>query len=57
MSTNNQIIQAYADLSNKSNAGKSYVIFGKTDNTAVNLCCAVGFTEDDIRFTCIKFIA
>jgi hypothetical protein len=27
----------YADLSNKTNAGKSYVIFGKKDSTAVNL--------------------
>jgi hypothetical protein len=26
-----------ADPSGKSNAGKSYVIFGKTDNTAINL--------------------
>jgi hypothetical protein len=26
-----------ASLSGKSNAGKSYVIFGKKDNTAVNL--------------------
>jgi hypothetical protein len=27
----------YADLSNKTNAGKSYVIFGKTDSTAIYL--------------------
>ncbi|SHE22346.1 Flagellar hook-length control protein FliK [Bathymodiolus brooksi thiotrophic gill symbiont] len=27
----------YADLSDKSNMGKSYVVFGKTDNTAINL--------------------
>jgi hypothetical protein len=26
-----------ADSSGKSDAGKSYVIFGKTDNTAINL--------------------
>jgi hypothetical protein len=26
----------FASLSGKSNAGKSYVIFGKKDNTAVN---------------------
>jgi hypothetical protein len=26
-----------ADPSGKSNAGKSYVIFGKADNTAINL--------------------
>jgi hypothetical protein len=31
----------YADLSNKTNAGKSYVIFGKTYNTAVNLSAIV----------------
>ena len=32
------IVSAYrADLSGKSNAGKSYVIFGKTDSTAINL--------------------
>ncbi|CAC9967407.1 hypothetical protein [uncultured Gammaproteobacteria bacterium] len=34
----------YADLSNKTNAGKSYVIFGKTDNTAVNLSAIVSGT-------------
>jgi hypothetical protein len=27
----------YADLSDKSDMGKSYVVFGKTDNTAINL--------------------
>jgi hypothetical protein len=26
-----------ADLSGKSDAGKSYVVFGKTNNTAINL--------------------
>jgi hypothetical protein len=26
-----------ANLSSKSKAGKSYVVFGKTDNTAINL--------------------
>jgi hypothetical protein len=26
-----------ADLSNKLDAGKSYVVFGKTNNTAINL--------------------
>jgi hypothetical protein len=32
------IVGAYqADSSNKSNAGKSYVVFGKQDNTAINL--------------------
>jgi hypothetical protein len=32
------IVSAHrADLSGKSNAGKSYVIFGKTDSTAINL--------------------
>jgi hypothetical protein len=33
----------YADLSDKPNAGKSYVIFGKT-----------GFTKHNIRFTCSR---
>jgi hypothetical protein len=27
----------YADLSGKSDTGKSYVIFGKKDNTAIDL--------------------
>jgi hypothetical protein len=27
----------YAGLSGKSNIGKSYVVFGKTDNTTINL--------------------
>jgi hypothetical protein len=27
----------YADLSNKLDAGKSYAVFGKTNNTAINL--------------------
>jgi hypothetical protein len=43
-STNNLIIQAIAvyiacsvSRSGKSNAGKSYVIFGKANNTAINL--------------------
>jgi hypothetical protein len=27
----------YADPSDKSNAGKSYVVFGKQDNAAINL--------------------
>jgi hypothetical protein len=32
------IVSAYgADPSGKESAGKSYVIFGKTDNTAINL--------------------
>jgi hypothetical protein len=32
------IVGAYqANLSDKKNAGKSYVIFGKQDNTAINL--------------------
>jgi hypothetical protein len=43
------IVSAYgADPSGKESAGKSYVIFGKTDNTAINL-----FAEDNIRFTCV----
>jgi hypothetical protein len=36
-----------ADPSNKSNAGKSYVVFGKANSSAV------GFTKHNIRFTCI----
>jgi hypothetical protein len=51
----------YADPSGKKDAGRSYVIFGKTDNTAINIpavdCCVVGFTEDDIGFACIYFTA
>jgi hypothetical protein len=32
------IVGAYqADPNGKSNAGKSYVVFGKTDSTAINL--------------------
>jgi high-affinity K+ transport system ATPase subunit B len=32
------IVSAYqADLSDKTEAGKSYVIFGKQDNAAINL--------------------
>jgi hypothetical protein len=31
----------YADPSGKKDAGRSYVIFGKTDNTAINLA-AIG---------------
>jgi hypothetical protein len=27
----------FADLSGKSNAGKSYVVFGKADGSAINL--------------------
>jgi hypothetical protein len=34
----------YAGLSGKSNIGKSYVIFGKTDNTTINLS-AIGTKE------------
>jgi hypothetical protein len=30
-----------ADSSGKSDAGKSYVIFGKTDNTAINAVLSV----------------
>jgi hypothetical protein len=36
-----------ADLSGKSDTGRSYVVFGKTDNTAINLSAIV------IRFTCV----
>ncbi|VVH65538.1 Flagellar hook-length control protein FliK, partial [uncultured Gammaproteobacteria bacterium] len=39
------IVGAYqADPSNKSNAGKSYVVFGKQDNTAINLSAIVAGT-------------
>jgi hypothetical protein len=34
-----------ADPSNESKAGKSYVIFGKTDNTAINLSAIASGTE------------
>jgi hypothetical protein len=34
----------YADPSGKINAGKSYVIFGKTDNTAINLSAIASVT-------------
>jgi hypothetical protein len=40
MSTNNQIIQAIAvDITSK--AGKSYIIFGKKDSTAIELSVTV----------------
>jgi hypothetical protein len=46
--------------------GKSYIVFGKIDNTAINLstiannsrlidCCSVNFTKDDIGFTYALF--
>jgi hypothetical protein len=48
------IVGAYSvDPSNKSNAGKSYVIFGKQDNAAINLSGVILFAEDNIRFTCV----
>jgi hypothetical protein len=34
-----------ANLSSKSRAGKSYVVFGKTDNTASNLSAIAGGSE------------
>ena len=46
-----------SDPSGKSNAGKSYVVFGKTDNTAINLSAIasgtggfviIGENEDDL---------
>jgi hypothetical protein len=42
-----------ASPSSKFNAGKSYVVFGKADNTAINLSAITGFTENDIRFACV----
>jgi hypothetical protein len=47
-----------ADPSGKPNAGKSYVIFGKTDTDAVDLSKQVNsgvvlFAEDDIGFACV----
>jgi hypothetical protein len=39
-----------ADPSGKSNAGKSYVIFGKTDNTAINLSAIVSGTGGLLRY-------
>ncbi|CAC9487664.1 hypothetical protein formerly called flagellar hook-length control protein FliK, partial [uncultured Gammaproteobacteria bacterium] len=40
------IVGAYqADSSNKSNAGKSYVVFGKQDNTAINLSAIAAGTS------------
>jgi outer membrane lipoprotein SlyB len=39
------IVGAYgANLSDKIDAGKSYVIFGKQDNTAINLSAIVAGT-------------
>jgi hypothetical protein len=50
----------HANVSVKSNAGKSYVIFGKKDSTAIDLSAiasgtggAVFFTKDDIGFSCL----
>jgi hypothetical protein len=37
-----------SDLSGKVDAGKSYVVFGKKDNTAT-----VFFAEDNIGITCV----
>jgi GTP-binding protein EngB required for normal cell division len=46
----------YANLSGKSNAGKSYVIFGKTDTNAIDLAKLGGnpkhTIDHNIRFTC-----
>jgi hypothetical protein len=43
-----------ADPSGKSSAGKSYVVFGKANSSAINLSAiAVGFAKHNIRFTCI----
>jgi hypothetical protein len=35
-----------ADPSGKSNAGKSYVVFGKTDSTAINLSAIASGTSN-----------
>jgi hypothetical protein len=47
------IVGAYqADPNGKSNAGKSYVVFGKTDSTAINLSAIAsgtgGFVINDL---------
>jgi hypothetical protein len=36
-----------ADPNNKSSAGKSYVVFGKQDNTAINLSAIAAGTSTD----------
>jgi hypothetical protein len=33
----------YADLSGKSNAGKSYVVFGKANSSAIDLSAIAGY--------------
>jgi hypothetical protein len=54
------IVSGYqADPSGKSSAGKSYVIFGKTDTNAIGTqinSTAVGFTKHNVRFTYIGYI-
>jgi hypothetical protein len=46
----------YADLSDKLNTGKSYIIFGKTDTNAVNLIKLGDNSQyaNNIRFTCSR---
>jgi hypothetical protein len=39
----------YADLSDKSDMGKSYVVFGKTDNTAINLSAILSTNNQIIQ--------
>jgi hypothetical protein len=41
-----------ADSSNKSNAGKSYVVFGKQDNTAINLSAIAAGTAITVDIAC-----
>jgi hypothetical protein len=55
------IVGAYqAELSGKTLIGKSYVVFGKANNSAIDLSqinsTAVGFTKHNIRFTYIGYI-
>jgi hypothetical protein len=54
----------YADLNGKLGAGRSYIVFGKTDSTAVDLSAIASgtggfvinfFAEDDIGFSCCFF--
>jgi hypothetical protein len=48
----------FADASGVSNAGKSYVVFGKQDNTTINLSAIVAglFAKYNIRFSCFCLV-
>jgi hypothetical protein len=43
----------YADPSDKSNAGKSYVVFGKQDNAAINLSAIAAGTKLIVALSCL----